>query len=101
MTLRPDVLWAVLLMAALTYGCRAGGLVIRRAVRLPPFAEALLRELPGPLFVAYVAPVLAQRGAVGVLGAVAVVLVQWRTGNLGAAILAGVGSVALLQLALP
>ena len=91
------MLAAVLLMAALTYLCRVGGLVIRRAARLPPFAEALLRELPGPLFVAYTAPALATQGAGGVLGAVVVVAVQWRTRNLGAAILAGVAAVAVLR----
>ena len=98
LAIRGDVLAAVLLMAALTYLCRAGGLVIRRALRLPPFAEALLRELPGPLFVAYTAPALAAQGAAGLLGALAVVAVQWRTRNLGAAILAGVAAMALLRL---
>lgn len=97
--LRGDVLMAVLLMAAVTYLCRAGGLVIRRAMRLPPFAEAMLRELPGPLFVAYTAPALAAQGVSGLLGAAAVVAVQWRTRNLGASILAGVAAVGLVRLA--
>lgn len=101
LNLRADVLLAVLLMAALTYLCRAGGLVIRRAVRLPPFAESLLRELPGPLFVAYTAPALAAQGPAGVLAALAVAAVQWRTRNLGAAILAGVAAMAVLRLTTP
>ncbi|HWX50347.1 MAG TPA: AzlD domain-containing protein [Roseomonas sp.] len=95
--MRTDVLLAILGMAAVSYLCRAGGYAVLRATRPPPFLEAMLRHLPGPIFMAYVALALTRIGPVGVLGTAVVVLVQWRTGNLSASILAGIGSVWLLD----
>lgn len=97
MTLRPDVLAAILAMAAATFLCRAGGYAILRAARPPPFVEAMLRALPGPLFVAYVAPAVLGGGAATALGALATVLAQWRTGQLVLSIPAGVAAVALAR----
>ncbi|MFC0408437.1 AzlD family protein [Roseomonas elaeocarpi] len=96
--LRWDVLGAVLAMAAATYLCRIAGTVLRRAVQLPRFLEAMLRELPGPLFVAYVTPALAEAGVTGLLAAAAVMLTQWRTGQLALSIPMGVVALALLRL---
>ncbi|MDP3417671.1 AzlD family protein [Falsiroseomonas sp.] len=90
MELRPDVLLAILGMALVTYACRAGGYAVLRAVRPPPFVQALLRHLPGCLFVAYVTPPLLAGGAPVWAGAVVVVVVQIAVRNIGAAILAGV-----------
>ncbi|UFN47013.1 AzlD domain-containing protein [Roseomonas sp. OT10] len=98
MSLHADALAGILVMAALTYLCRAGGYVLRRSFRLPPFAEALLRELPGPLFVAYAAPALLAHGWVGLVGAVAVVLAQWRFRQFGLSIVIGVAAVWAAQL---
>jgi len=95
--MRTDVLLAILGMAAVSYLCRAGGYAVLRATRPPPFLEAMLRHLPGPIFMAYVALALSRIGPVGVLGTAVVVLVQWRTGNLSASILAGIGAVWLLD----
>lgn len=95
--MRWDVLLAILCMAVVTYACRAGGYAVLRAVRPPPFVDAMLRHLPGPIFTAYVALALDRIGWVGVLGSAAVVLVQWRTGHLSASILAGIGAVWLAQ----
>jgi len=99
--MRSDVVLAILAMAAVTYLCRAGGYAILRAVRTPPFVEAVLRNLPGPLFVAYVALSLPSLGVAGPLGVLAVVLVQWRTGSLSASILAGVAAIWGLGFILP
>jgi branched-subunit amino acid transport protein len=95
--IRPDVLAAILAMAAVTYACRAGGYAILRAVRAPRFVERMLQHLPGPLFCAYVAPALAQWGTAGWLAAIAVVATQYATRNLAAAILAGTAAMAGLQ----
>jgi uncharacterized membrane protein len=100
MTLRWDVLAAIIGMALVTYLCRAGGYAVLRAIRPPPFVEAMLRNLPGPIFVAYVALALDRIGPAGVFGTAAVILVQWRSGHLSASILAGVGAVWLWQLVL-
>jgi uncharacterized membrane protein len=97
MTLRPEVLAAILGMALVTYACRAGGYAVLRALRPPPFVEAMLRHLPGPLFAAYVAPALAGWGAAGWIAVAAVVAAQAVTGNLAAGILVGVAAIWAMQ----
>jgi uncharacterized membrane protein len=96
MTLRLDVLLAILGMAVATYFCRAGGYALFRALRPPRYVEVTLQHLPGPIFVAYVAPALAAEGAQGFLAAALVVAVQAVTRNLAAAIGAGVAAMWLL-----
>jgi branched-subunit amino acid transport protein len=93
MSLRWDVLLAILAMTAVTYACRAGGYAILRGVRPPAFVEAMLRHLPGALFSAYVAPPLVAGSLPAWAGAVVVVAVQLGTRNLGLAICAGVAAV--------
>ncbi|MFC3123997.1 AzlD family protein [Pseudoroseomonas globiformis] len=95
--MRGDVLLAILGMAAITYLCRAGGYAVLRAIRPPPFVEAWLRNLPGPLFAAYVSIAFSALGWIGVPAMVAVILVQWRTRSLSGAILAGVAAIWGLQ----
>ncbi|WP_137181078.1 AzlD family protein [Roseomonas sp. AR75] len=90
MTVRWDVLVAILGMALATYACRAGGYALLRTFRPPPFVEAMLRHLPGALFAAYVAPPLVNGGLYAWAGAVAVVVVQILTRNMGLSIPAGV-----------
>ena len=97
MTLRPDVLLAILGMAAATYACRAGGYAVLRAIRPPRFVEAMLRHLPGPIFCAFITPALAVQGTGSLLAGVAVVLAQHLTKSLTWAILAGVGTLALMR----
>lgn len=98
MTLRPDVLLAILGMAIATYLCRAGGYALFRALRPPRAVEIALQHLPGPIFIAYVAPALAAQGAKGFAAAGVVVAVQAATRNLVAAIVAGVAAIWLLGL---
>jgi branched-subunit amino acid transport protein len=98
--LRLDVLLAILGMAVVSYACRAGGYAVLRSVRPPEFIEAMLRHLPGALFVAYVVPPLVAGSLPAWIGAVAVVGVQLATRNLGVAICAGVAAVWGAQAAL-
>ena len=100
MTLRLDVLLAILGMALATYLCRAGGYALFRALRPPRFVEVTLQHLPGPIFVAYVAPALAIQGVKGFVAAALVVVAQAATRNLGAAIATGVAAMWLLGLAM-
>jgi branched-subunit amino acid transport protein len=93
MSVRPDVLLAILGMALVTYACRAGGYAILRGVRPPAFVEAMLRHLPGTLFMAYVTPPLVAGALPAWIGALVVVGVQLATRNLGVAICAGVAAV--------
>ncbi|MEN0075804.1 MAG: AzlD domain-containing protein [Paracraurococcus sp.] len=99
MTLRPDVLAAILGMALATYLCRAGGYAILRVIRPPPFVQAMLQHLPGCIFVAFLAPALAGMGWPAVAAGAVVLLVQARFGRLVLSILAGVGALWLLRLA--
>ena len=92
MTLRLDVLLAILGMALATYLCRAGGYALFRALRPPRFVEVTLQHLPGPIFVAYVAPALAAAGLKGFVAAALVVVAQAVSGNLAAAIAVGVAA---------
>lgn len=92
MTLRLDVLLAILGMALATYLCRAGGYALFRALRPPRFVEVTLQHLPGPIFIAYVAPALATAGLKGFVAAALVVVAQAISGNLAAAIAVGVAA---------
>jgi uncharacterized membrane protein len=100
MTIRGDVLLAILLMALVSFFCRAGGYAILRNSRPPVFVEAMLRHLPGALFAAYVTPPLVAGGVSAWIGALAVAATQIATRNLGLAILAGVAAVWGAQAAL-
>ena len=59
MTVRPDVLLAILVMALATFLCRAGGYAVLRVTRPPRFVQDMLGHLPGAIFVAFLAPALA------------------------------------------
>jgi branched-subunit amino acid transport protein len=100
LTVRADVLLAILAMALVTYACRAGGYAILRSVRPPAFVDAMLRHLPGALFTAYVTPPLVAGALPAWVGALVVVGVQVATRNLGVAICAGVAAVWGMQAAL-
>lgn len=97
MTLRPDVLLAIIGMAVATYACRAGGYAIYRATRPPRFVEVMLRHLPGPIFMGFLLPNLASQGWSAAIAAVAVVAAQALLRSLVAAIIVGVGTLALLR----
>ena len=93
MTLRWDVLAAILGMALASYLLRAGGYALLRVTRPPPFVQAMLSHLPGCIFVAFALPALAGWGWRGVAAALAVLLVMARTRSYALAI--GVGVLAL------
>jgi branched chain amino acid efflux pump len=98
MTLRPDVLAAILGMALATFLCRAGGTALLRATRPPPFVGAMLRHLPGCLFVAFLAPALASGGPAAWAAAAATVAAQAAFRRLALSIAAGVAVLWLLRL---
>ena len=76
-------------MAAVTYLDRAGGYVLFRALRPPPFVRAALGYVPGALFVSYVVPALADGGPQRWVGAAVTLLVMLRTRNSSLAVLGG------------
>ena len=97
MTLRPDVLLALLGMALVTYALRAGGYALLRAFRPPPFVQSMLGHMPGCIFVAFVAPALVRGGPTSLMAAAAVTGIMIGTRSYILAILGGVAVIWLAQ----
>ncbi len=91
MTLRWDVLLAILGMALATYALRAGGYALLRATRPGPFVQAMLQHMPGCIFVAFALPPLVQGGPWHWLAAGVTVAAMAATRSYLVAIGAGVG----------
>lgn len=89
MTLDPWVLAAILAMSVATYVTRAGGYLLFRAFRPGDVVRRMLGYIPGALFVAYVAPALADGGWPQWIGAAAAVVLMKLTGQAAAGILGG------------
>jgi|YNPMSStandDraft_1061717.scaffolds.fasta_scaffold54528_2 uncharacterized membrane protein len=99
MTIRPEVLLAILAMAAVSYACRAGGYALLRGIRTPAFVDRMLAHLPGALFAAYVAPALVAGGLAAWIGALATVLAQRAGGTMVVAVAAGIAAMWAAQAA--
>jgi uncharacterized membrane protein len=99
MTIRFDVLLAILGMALATYLLRAGGYALLRATRPPPFVQAMLACLPGCIFVAFVTPALVAGGPRQLIAAACVAGVMLATRSYVLAILGGVAALWLITLA--
>jgi branched chain amino acid efflux pump len=90
----------ILGMALVTYATRAGGFWLMGLVTPSPRIEAWLRQIPGTVLVAIVAPTVLASSLAETLAALATVLVAIRTKNVLAAMLVGVAAVFLLRLIL-
>lgn len=90
----------ILGMALVTYATRAGGFWLMGLVTPSPRVEAWLRQIPGAVLVAIVAPTVLASSLAETLAALATVLVAIRTKNVLIAMLIGVATVALLRLIL-
>ena len=99
MSLRLDVLLAILGMALATYILRAGGYALLRAFRPPPFVMAMLGHMPGCIFVAFVTPALVTGGWPSLIAAAAVTGIMIGTRSYILAILGGVAVIWLWRLA--
>jgi uncharacterized membrane protein len=96
-SLSPQTVLAILLMAVATYATRAGGLWLANRLTLSGRVEAWLDYIPGAILVSLVAPVVLASGLAEALAALAAVLVALRTGSLPLAMVAGVGAVLVLR----
>lgn len=85
-------------MALVTYATRAGGFWLMGLVTPSPRVEAWLKQIPGAVLVAIIAPTVLASSIAETLAAVATVLVAIRTKNILIAMLVGVTTVALLRL---
>lgn len=83
-------------MALVTYGIRAGGLVIARVLPPTPFVTAFLRHLGTSVIVALVTATLARGDRPGVAAAVVTIALS-AVGRPTAGILAGMAAAAALR----
>lgn len=97
MSLAPDVLLAIVLMALATYLCRAGGFFLMRFVRITPRVEAGLRALPIALMGAILGPIAANGGPPEWVGLVVSIVAMRLSGNEFVAVLLGIATVAGLR----
>lgn len=81
MSMRADVLAAILLMGLSSYVCRVGGYFLMRYVAMTPRVEAWLRAIPIALIGAILGPVAANGGPPEWLGLAAAIGVMRATGN--------------------
>ena len=88
----------ILGMALVTYATRAGGFWLMGLVTPSPRIETWLKQIPGAVLVAIIAPTVLASSVAETLAAVATVLVAIRTKNVLIAMLVGVATVALLRL---
>lgn len=94
--LDPLVVGVVAAMAVGTYATKAGGLWLLGRVDLSDRAERGLEALPGAVVVAILGPELVAGGPTEWVAAGLVAVVAWRTGSVLAALVVGVGTVAVL-----
>jgi uncharacterized membrane protein len=88
----------ILGMALVTYATRAGGFWLMGLVTPTPRIESWLKQIPGAVLIAIIAPIVLASSLAETLAAVATVLVAIRTKNVLIAMLVGVATVALLRL---
>lgn len=84
---------AIAAMAAATYLCRAGGVVLMSRVRLTKPIERALRALPGSIVVATVLPIAIRGGVPAILGLVAALTTMSLSRHELPALLAGLAAV--------
>ncbi|MBC7859305.1 MAG: AzlD domain-containing protein [Burkholderiaceae bacterium] len=94
MSLDPDVLVAILLMALATYLCRAGGFFLMRFVPITPRVEAGLRALPIALMGAILGPIAWNGGPAEWVGLLVAIVVMRLTKNEFIAVLLAIAAVA-------
>jgi branched chain amino acid efflux pump len=90
----------ILGMALVTYITRAGGFWLMGLVTPSPRIEAWLKQIPGAVLVAIIAPTVLASSLAETLAALATVLVAIRTKNVLIAMVVGVAAVWLLRLIL-
>ncbi len=97
MTIDPNALLAIVLMAVVTYACRAGGYWLMGRVTMSPRVETGLTYLPGAVLISLVAPAMAEEGIPGVCAVAVTAIAMRRTNNLLVAMVAGIGTVWLVR----
>jgi uncharacterized membrane protein len=97
MTLNPEALLVIVLMAVVTYALRAGGFWLMGRITISPRMEAALAYLPGSVITALVVPSTIQAGLPGAAAVAVIALVMWKRPGLLLALLLGLGTVVLVR----
>src|SRR3954451_2856898 len=84
-------------MALAPYLCRSSGVALMSRARLTPRVTRAVKALPGSIIVATVAPLAAQAGLAAMAGVLAALPTMIVVRRELAALLAGLGAVALLR----
>lgn len=92
-----DALLAILGMAAVTYAIRAGGFLIAERLPSTGFIALWMRNIPGAVLAALIAPDVLKGGPAAWLAAAAAALVYATTRNVFATIVGGVLAMFLLR----
>ena len=91
--MRTDTVIAILAMAAITWGLRAGGLALARHLKQHGAMARALRQMPACVMAALVAPAVAHGGLPERLAAAFTIAAMALTRSLPAAMLVGIGAV--------
>jgi uncharacterized membrane protein len=97
--MRPDVLAAIVAMAAAAFACRAGGFFLMRYVPMTPHLEAGLRMIPMALVASILAVTAGKGGPPEWAGLIAALATMAVTRSELASILIGIAAVAAMRLA--
>ena len=95
-----DSLLTIIGMAVVTFGIRAGGLLLANRLPQSGFVAAWLRHIPGAVLASLVAPAVISGGPAEIVAAAMTALAYLLTRNLFAAMAAGVGAVYLARILL-
>jgi uncharacterized membrane protein len=93
----PETIIAILGMAAVTYAIRAGGFLIAERLPTAGFFALWMRNIPGAVLAALIAPEVLRGGPAAWIAAAAAALVYLATRNVFATIVGGVLAVFLLR----
>lgn len=97
MSVRSDVLLAILVMALAALACRLGGYFMMRYVAMTPRVEAFLRTIPIALMASILVVAAAKGGPPEWAGIAAGMIAMRATGQEFAAVAAGIGTVAAMR----
>ena len=96
-SIQVDSIYAIFIMAVITYGFRGGGYWLMGRVTLSPRMEAGLAYLPGAVITALVVPSMLEAGVPGVIGVIVVAVCMRVRPNLLLAMTAGILAVWLVR----
>ena len=93
-----SVFWAIACAALATYGLRLGGLLLSERLPKNGGFKKFMEALPGTILLSLVAPGIVSAGVLGGTAAFATALCAWKTKNVFAAMVVGMGIVAIGRL---